>query len=992
MLNLNKTKNMNSDNFNFAENPSVMKKYLLILLIFNSTVVLCQHPVSIMQEELEYYNGLGIDAEAYDTINIPREINRERSGNCTLNKTVFGWHPYWMNGVEDNYQWNLISDLCYFSYEVDPNTGNALSTHGFSTNDAVDTALARGVKVHLCVTLFSSHATFFGNATARTNLINNLVNLIQTRGAHGINIDFEGVPSSQRANLTAFMIDLSNALNAANPNYELSICTYAVDWNDVFDEVALAPYIDYITIMGYDYYWSGSTQAGPGDPLYGFTSGYDRSLSRTITYYVDEGMPENKIVLGLPYYGREWETVSNSVPSNTTGGFVSSRTYAYVKDNASGNYTGGIYNQRSVSRLYAFQVSGNWRQCWITEGYEMRKRHDFVNQRNLKGIAIWALGYDDGYSDLWDAIEEKFTDCAIIPCTDTLYDGGGPLVDYYNDENYSYTIAPDNATQVTLDFQSFSTEVNFDTLWIYDGNSINAPLIGYYHGNASPGFITSTGDALTLRFKSDISTRAAGWMAVWNCITDNQPPVTLIQQLPEWVTQNTSIQFSDSDNQSIQYSFWNVADYNGTEWRSRSNHGFFTDHFDQNIHPEWFVNTGTWNSVNGRMVQSDESQNNTNIFASLNQDTANAYWYEWKGITTGTGNNKRSGFHFMCDDAIMDNRGNSYFVWFRLDDAKLQIYETINDFFHLRHEVPFSTVAGQEYLYQVMYDKTSGRIDIYVDSTYITGWTDNSPYQTGQHISFRSGNCQYSIDDLKVYALRTGNELITIGDSTAMIRYQNPNPFTPAGRISSIVLDESHLISNNCDSLINIDWTAPVTPFIIHDGWGTDEDTVVNANTFGGNWTPYTDPHSGISTKYFGIGTLPGWDNIIGFTAINDDSCSYSTSGFVPYATYYTAGFSINGAGLLSDTVVSDGFLYNQSSWGLENTTVNVRIYPNPTHDEIHIIQNEVIETLTVKDETGKVLWKETPNKQSYMISLKNLAAGIYFIEINHRYYRIVRL
>jgi len=482
-------------------------KYVVLTLFFLPLICAAQ---SIHQEQLEYYNNLGITADEYEEINQPRPMAQPRVANCTLAKTVFGWHPYWMNGVEDNYRWNLISDLCYFSYEVNPATGNASGTHSFMTADVVDTALARGVKVHLCVTLFSSHATFFGSTAARNTLINNLVTMVQNRGAHGVNIDFEGVPASQSANLTSFMIALCNAMHTANPNYKVSLCAYAVDWNNVFNEQALAPYVDFITIMGYDYYWTGSSEAGPVDPLYGFSASYDRSLSRTVSYYVQQGMPASKIVLGIPYYGREWETTSSSIPSATTGNNISSRTYSYVKDNNSGFYGSSQNNIRSTSKAYVFQNAGTWRQCWISEGYEMRRRYDLVNQRGLKGIGIWALGYDDGYTELWEAIEDKLSNCAVVSCTDTIYDGGGPVVDYYDRENYSFTIAPGGATQVTLDFRSFASEANYDTLWLYDGPSVSSPLIGYYHGANSPGFITSTGSSLTLRFKSDGATREDG--------------------------------------------------------------------------------------------------------------------------------------------------------------------------------------------------------------------------------------------------------------------------------------------------------------------------------------------------------------------------------------------------------------------------------------------------------------------------------------------------
>ncbi|MBL2951458.1 hypothetical protein ELO23_30375, partial [Klebsiella pneumoniae] len=83
-------------------------------------------------------------------------------------------------------------------------------------------------------------------------------------------------------------------------------------------------------IMGYDYYYSGSATAGPEAPLYNFQTSYNYTLAKSITYYVKQGATPSKLLLGLPYYGREWETAANTAPSSTTGGFTSSRTLSYV--------------------------------------------------------------------------------------------------------------------------------------------------------------------------------------------------------------------------------------------------------------------------------------------------------------------------------------------------------------------------------------------------------------------------------------------------------------------------------------------------------------------------------------------------------------------------------------------------------------------------------------------------------------------------------------
>ena len=69
---------------------------------------------------------------------------------------VFGWHPYWMGTAYNNYDFSLLSTFSYFSYEVNPSTGNYNSIHSWKTSPAIAMAQAAGVKVELAVTNFGA--------------------------------------------------------------------------------------------------------------------------------------------------------------------------------------------------------------------------------------------------------------------------------------------------------------------------------------------------------------------------------------------------------------------------------------------------------------------------------------------------------------------------------------------------------------------------------------------------------------------------------------------------------------------------------------------------------------------------------------------------------------------------------------------------------------------------------------------------------------------
>lgn len=793
----------------------ILHNYLFVFCFLTFSYATLAQSYSVHQEQLEYYNSLGnADANYYEQNTTAAKPSRNSNkGLCALNKVVYGWHPYWVGNTYLNYDWDLLSHFSFFSYEVDAATGNPISTHGWATSAAVDAALASGnTKVTLTVTLFSGHATFFSSPTAQQTLITNLINLIQSRGAHGVNIDIEGLPAANKTAFTNFMINLANQMHTAIPNSDVSTVLYAVDWNNVFDFTNMASVVDHFIVMGYDYYWSGSTTAGPNDPLYHYSTTYNFNLSKTITYYLNKGCPKNKLILGLPYYGREWSTASATVPSSATASGVA-RFYNTIKLNTSGNYsaTNYQYDADSFSDIYVFN-NGTQKQCFISLENSIRKRMEHINTAGIGGMGIWALGYDDGFPELWDAIDDNMTTCYKNACSGTIHDFGGPTKNYYDNENYTWTIAPPNASALSVNFTLFDVEAGFDFLYIYDGPTTASPQIAGspFSGTTLPPNFTSSTGALAFRFTSDNATVKQGFLATYQCLLDTIKPTTAISPSPTpFATTNFTTNFTDADNvggSGVMHQFYSVSDFNGAAWRANDTNGFFNDNFVA-LHQDWTVASGNWAVTNGMLQQTDQSNANTNIYATHNQNNASTYLYHYKASISGTGTNKRAGFHFMSDNGTLPNRGNSYFIWFRQDNAKLQFYKVTNDVFTLVKDVAYSFNANQLYDYKIVYNKTNGTTEIYVDDKFIDSWTDATPLTSGDFVSFRSGDCFYDVDDFQVYKNRTVTEIITVGAApTNDIRFENPAPTTPSGQIASIVIDTAHNVSLRIIEMVDVDF------------------------------------------------------------------------------------------------------------------------------------------------------------------------------------------
>ena len=134
--------------------------------------------------------------------------------------------------------------------------------------------------------------------------------------------------------------------------------------------------------------------------------------------------------------------------------------------------------------------------------------------------------------DVINMANGNFTSCNV-----RFYDSAGPLVNYVNNETFTYTFYPSTPnSKLKVVFNSFRTENSWDGLSIYNGNSTTAPLIssglpvgfnattcpaGSFYGTNTPGTIISTASdgSLTFKFTTDTSVTYAGWDATIICVT-----------------------------------------------------------------------------------------------------------------------------------------------------------------------------------------------------------------------------------------------------------------------------------------------------------------------------------------------------------------------------------------------------------------------------------------------------------------------------------------
>ncbi len=228
----------------------------------------------------------------------------------------------------------------------------------------------------------------------RQNLINDIVSLVIKYDLDGINIDFENMYEKDKKLFNRFIIELAPRLREIGA--VLSVDVTAPDgsetWSMCYDRHTIGKVADYIVFMAYDQYGESSTEAGT-------TAGHDW-VEVNLQKFVgtQEEIDSKKIILGLPFYTREWYT-------NSSGKLKS--TAIYMK-NVDANVPSGAtktWNDNLKQYVTEYTRDGIKYKMWIEDEKSFEAKLDLVEKYNLAGAAYWEKGGEP--DNIWSMISKK---------------------------------------------------------------------------------------------------------------------------------------------------------------------------------------------------------------------------------------------------------------------------------------------------------------------------------------------------------------------------------------------------------------------------------------------------------------------------------------------------------------------------------------------------------------------------------------------------------
>ena len=140
------------------------------------------------------------------------------------------------------------------------------------------------------------------------------------------------------------------------------------------------------------------------------------SMDYSINKYLSDGLPKDKLIVSLPYFGSVWETADTLVLADKIDfkGFFryASLKKKYLSKAAHPDFKNVKFDSLSVTNYINYSKDGKYYQVWYDDANTLGIKYDYIKKKKLAGVSIWRLGYDSGYTDLSKVLKEKFSDDA----------------------------------------------------------------------------------------------------------------------------------------------------------------------------------------------------------------------------------------------------------------------------------------------------------------------------------------------------------------------------------------------------------------------------------------------------------------------------------------------------------------------------------------------------------------------------------------------------
>ncbi|KAL5291958.1 CHIA.2 family protein [Megaselia abdita] len=348
---------------------------------------------------------------------------------ASASKVVFCYYGTWANWRTGNGKFtpaNINPHLCthigysFFGITADGVIKSLDSYVDFKDNwglgyiqDVIDLKKVNpNLKVLAVVGGYEEGSTKYSETAAdpvkRKNFVDSSLALVLEHGFDGLDLDWEypaqrGGAASDKANFVTWLKELKTEYKKKNLLLTIAVGSTSNLAEPSYDIPAISQHLDFINLMTYDMYGSWDKFTGENAPLYNTGT---HSVDKAVTYWLQQGAPASKLVLGLAFYGRTFTLAK--LANNGIGAAAPSP-----------GHSGPFTKQPGFLGYNEICLDKTWNVVWDNEqrvpyayrgiqwvGYDnvqsIGEKVNYALSKNLAGVMIWSIETDDFRGDCGD--------------------------------------------------------------------------------------------------------------------------------------------------------------------------------------------------------------------------------------------------------------------------------------------------------------------------------------------------------------------------------------------------------------------------------------------------------------------------------------------------------------------------------------------------------------------------------------------------------------
>lgn len=234
---------------------------------------------------------------------------------------------------------------------------------------------------------------FLSSSETRDKIIRQILMYAELFQLDGINIDFENIYLKDKDLLVQFVRELTPILHEAGiaVSMDITVKSTSPNWSLCYDRKELGKVVDYLILMAYDEHWATS-------PISGSVASIGWVEQGIVTLLED--VPPEKVILGLPFYTREWE----ETPTESGNIAVKSRalSMAQVKQILKENDTHMSWDERAGQNFAYYTKGDSVFKIWVEDEQSIKLKAALINKYGLAGAAAWRKGFEEPV--IWEVL------------------------------------------------------------------------------------------------------------------------------------------------------------------------------------------------------------------------------------------------------------------------------------------------------------------------------------------------------------------------------------------------------------------------------------------------------------------------------------------------------------------------------------------------------------------------------------------------------------